>query len=285
MIKKGKVKDIYEFDNEKLLFHFTDRISAFDIIMKDTIPYKGKVLCDFAVFWFSKLKVANHYIKKVDKDKIIVKKLSMIPLECISRGYFYGSLYSRYVNKDYSKIPNELLIYLKDNGFELGSKLPIIIFDPYTKSDLHDEPIDENHALIENLTNKDEFDKIKSISLDLYNQMTDITKQANFILADVKFEFGIDLHTKDVLLADSIGPDECRLWNADIYQPGKQQDSFDKQILRDWLFKTGFVENIRELAKDEKPNPPHLPDDIINKISDRYIEVYEKITNTEFQKL
>ena len=209
----------------------------------------------------------------------------MIPIECISRGYFYGSLYSRYIHKEYSKIPNDLLIYLKDNGFELGSKLPIVIFDPYTKSDLHDEPIDESRVLMENLTNKDEFDKIKSTSLDLYNQMSDITKKANFILADVKFEFGKYLYSKDILLADSIGPDECRLWNADIYLPGKQQDSFDKQILRDWLYKIGFVENIKELAKDEKPNPPHLPEDIINKISDRYIEVYEKITNTEFQKL
>ena len=96
LIKKGKVKDIYEVDKETLIFHFTDRVSAFDIIMNNSIPYKGKVLCDFAVFWFSSLNINNHYIKKIDRDKILVKRLTMIPIECVVRGYMYGGLFSRY---------------------------------------------------------------------------------------------------------------------------------------------------------------------------------------------
>ena len=112
LIKKGKVKDIYEVDNETLIFHFTDRVSAFDIIMNETIPYKGKILCDFAIFWFSTLNVPNHFIKKIDVDKILVKRLSIFPIECIVRGYMYGSLYSRYNAGNYIEIPEELSSFL-----------------------------------------------------------------------------------------------------------------------------------------------------------------------------
>ena len=279
------MKDIYELNDKSLIFHFTDRISAFDIIMKDTIPFKGKVLCDFALFWFSKLNIENHLLKKIDTDKIMVKKLSMIPIECIVRGYMYGSLYSRYIDKDYSNIPEELLFYLQNKQFKVSSKLPIILFDPSTKSEEHDYPLNENLVLSNNLINKDEFKIIKENSINLYNQMHKVTKISNFILADVKFEFGKDPTTGNILLADSIGPDECRLWNIDNYQEGKIQDSYDKQILRDWLIKEGFMKIIKDFAKEgRKPNPPQLPQDIINKISNRYIEVYEKITKMDFKK-
>ena len=285
LVKRGKVKDIYEVNNESLIFHFTDRISAFDVIMSDTIPFKGKILCDFALFWFSKLNIENHFIKKIDIDKIMVKKLSMIPVECIVRGYIYGSLYSRYIEKDYSKIPEELLYYVKNKQFKVSSKLPLVVFDPTTISEVHDNPISEKQALSNNLIKRDEFKKIKDLSLNLYNQMNEITKISNFILADVKFEFGKDPITGNILLADSIGPDECRLWTIDNYQEGKSQDSYDKQILRDWLIEKGFTKIIKDFAKEgKKPNPPKLPNCIINKISDRYIEVYEKVTKMDFKK-
>ncbi len=285
LVKKGKVKDIYEANDEFLIFHFTDRISAFDVIMNETIPFKGKVLCDFALFWFSKLNIENHFVKKIDVDKIMVKRLSMIPIECIVRGYMYGSLYLRYLEKDYLNMPKELLYYIKNKQFKVSSKLPFIVFDPSTKSEEHDYPISENQALLNNLIKRDEFKQIKDLSLNLYNQMNEITKISNFILADVKFEFGKDLKTGNILLADSIGPDECRLWNIDNYQEGKLQDSYDKQILRDWLIKKGFTKIIKDFAKEgKKPNPPHLPNDLINKISNRYIEVYEKITKMDFKK-
>ena len=285
LVKRGKVKDIYEANDEFLIFHFTDRISAFDIIMNETIPFKGKVLCDFALFWFSKLNIENHFVKKIDVDKIMVKRLSMIPIECIVRGYIYGSLYLRYLEKDYLNIPKELLYYIKNKQFKVSSKLPFIVFDPSTKSEEHDYPISENQALSNNLIKRDEFKQIKDLSLNLYNQMNEITKISNFILADVKFEFGKDLKTGNILLADSIGPDECRLWNIDNYQEGNLQDSYDKQILRDWLTKNGFTKIIKDFAKEgKKPNPPHLPNDLINKISNRYIEVYEKVTKMDFKK-
>ena len=285
LVKRGKVKDIYEANDEFLIFHFTDRISAFDVIMNETIPFKGKVLCDFALFWFSKLNIENHFVKKIDVDKIMVKRLSMIPIECIVRGYIYGSLYLRYLEKDYLNMPKELLHYVKNKQFKVSSKLPFIVFDPSTKSEEHDYPISENQALSNNLIKRDEFKQIKDLSLNLYNQMNEITKISNFILADVKFEFGKDLKTGNILLADSIGPDECRLWNIDNYQEGKLQDSYDKQILRDWLNKKGFTKIIKDFAKEgKKPNPPHLPNDLINKISNRYIEVYEKVTKMDFKK-
>ena len=285
LVKKGKVKDIYEANDEFLIFHFTDRISAFDVIMNETIPFKGKVLCDFALFWFSKLNIENHFVKKIDVDKIMVKRLSMIPIECIVRGYMYGSLYLRYLEKDYLNMPKELLYYIKNKQFKVSSKLPFIVFDPSTKSEEHDYPISENQALSNNLIKRDEFKQIKDLSLNLYNQMNEMTKISNFILADVKFEFGKDLKTGNILLADSIGPDECRLWNIDNYQEGKLQDSYDKQILRDWLIKKGFTKIIKDFAKEgKKPNPPHLPNDLINKISNRYIEVYEKVTKMDFKK-
>jgi phosphoribosylaminoimidazole-succinocarboxamide synthase len=285
LVKKGKVKDIYEVNDESLIFHFTNRISAFDIIMNETIPFKGKVLCDFAMFWFSKLNIENHFIKKIDKDKIMVKRLSMIPIECIVRGYMYGSLYSRYIEKDFSKIPEELLHYFKNKQYIVSSKLPFIVFDPSTKSEEHDSPISENQAFSNNLVKRSEFKQIKDLSLDLYKQMNEITEKSNFILADVKFEFGKNPITGNILLADSIGPDECRLWNIDNYKEGKLQDSYDKQILRDWLIKIGFTKVIKDFAKEgKKPNPPNLPNDIINKISNRYIEVYEKVTEMDFKK-
>ncbi len=285
LVKKGKVKDIYETNDETMIFHFTDRVSAFDVLMNDTIPYKGKILCDFAIFWFSSLNIPNHFIKKIDKDKILVKKLCMVPIESIVRGYMYGSLYSRYLSGNYTDIPDELCPFFKNNKFVVASKLPLLIFDPSTKSEIHDIPITEEQSLINNLLEKDEFEKIKIFSLSLYNQMDKITKLSNFILADVKFEFGKDPISGEIVLADSLGPDECRLWSLDKYQPGKLQDSFDKQILRDWLDKTGFKKTIDDFSKrGEKPNPPTIPTDIITKISDRYIEAFERITNTDFTK-
>jgi phosphoribosylaminoimidazole-succinocarboxamide synthase len=133
--------------------------------------------------------------------------------------------------------------------------------------------------------NREELNKIKSLSIDLYSKISKITKLSNFILADVKFEFGKDPLTDEIVLADSLGPDEYRLWSLDDYEPGKLQDSFDKQILRDWLNKSGFIQTIDNFSKlGKKPDPPPLPTHIINKISDRYIEAYERITNTYFKK-
>ncbi len=149
----------------------------------------------------------------------------------------------------------------------------------------HDYPINKDEAVKKNFVSSDEYDKIKSFSLGLYNQMEKISDLSNFILADVKLEFGKDPNTGEIKLADSIGPDECRLWDKEQYKPGKLQDSFDKQILRDWLERSGFKSLIDKCAKEgKKPTPPNLPADLINKISERYIDAFERITHSKFQK-
>jgi phosphoribosylaminoimidazole-succinocarboxamide synthase len=211
----------------------------------------------------------------------------MIPIECVVRGYMYGGLFSRYKKGDHMNIPDELCSHFKNKEFVVASKLPFLLFDPSTKSDEHDLPITEEQIIKNNILNKGEFDKIKLLSLNLYSQMNDIVKtSSNYMLADVKFEFGKDPLTGEIVLADSLGPDEYRLWQSDKYSPGKLQDSFDKQILRDWLIETGFKKTIDDfLLQGKKPDPPHLPSDVINKISDRYIEAFEKITNTDFNKI
>ncbi len=135
LIKKGKVKDIYEYDKENLILHFTNRVSAFDVIMNDEIPYKGKVLCDFALFWFSNLKMPNHFVERIDIDKILVKKLIMFPIESIVRGFLYGSLYSRYRFSLFDEIPSELRTFFTNRTLIVASKLPMVIFDPSTKSE------------------------------------------------------------------------------------------------------------------------------------------------------
>jgi phosphoribosylaminoimidazole-succinocarboxamide synthase len=198
----------------------------------------------------------------------------------------YGGLFSRYKKGEYENIPEELCSYFKNNEFIVASKLPFLLFDPSTKSDEHDLPITEEQIIKNDILSKVEFDKIKLLSLNLYNQMDNIIKSSsNYILADVKFEFGKDPLTGEIVLADSLGPDEYRLWQSDKYSPGRLQDSFDKQILRDWLIEIGFKKTIDDFSiQDKKPESPHLPSDMINKISDRYIEAYEQITKTDFKK-
>lgn len=283
LIKKGKVKDIYELDRDRLVFHFSNRVSAFDIIMHDEIPNKGKVLCDFAVFWFSILKVKNHFIERLDSDKIIVKKINIIPIECVVRNYLYGSLYARYREGILNSNEFEPL-YAKDT-LKLASKLPLTLFDPTTKSEDHDIPITEDDIIKNNVLSRTNFHFLKNISIDLFRQMDVLLDSCKFILADVKYEFGFEPSTGEILLADSLGPDEFRIWNKDEYSVGKLQESYDKQILRDWLDKIGFKETIDNYAKiGKKPDPPRLPDELVKKISDRYISAYERITNTKFNK-
>src|SRR5690349_4762145 len=152
LVHTGKVKDVYETDTNTLIFAFSDRVSAFDVVLKDPIPFKGKVLCDFAVFWFEKLKIQNHFIKRVDSNMIEVEKLEMIPLEFVVREYLYGSLYQRYINKK-DQVCNFNEIF-NNKDLKLASRLPNLIFDPTTKSHFHDEPITEQQIIEKNILNQ-----------------------------------------------------------------------------------------------------------------------------------
>lgn len=283
LIKKGKVKDIYEANSDALIFSFTNRVSAFDVIMDDEIPFKGKVLCDFAVFWFEKLDFDNHFIRRLSPTMIEVKKLNMIPIECVVRAYLYGSLYNRYLNNSLNL--DELHQYFQKKDLKLASKLPKLLFDPTTKSDEHDEPITRSTALESNLVSREEFNLLKNSSLDLFNKVSSIISKAGFILADIKFEFGWELNTRRLLLADSIGPDEFRIWNKKDYRLGSIQESYDKQLLRDWLNETGFKQKVEDY-RGSKLNPiiPRLPKHLISEISDKYIDAYERITGRTFEK-
>ncbi len=264
----GKVKDVYDLEDGTLLFKFSDRVSAYDVKFHDPIPYKGEVLCRFAEFWFNKLPVPNHFVKSVSKNEIVVKKMQMIPVECVVRGYFYGSLITRWKEGRVSLPP--------DTKTEIAAKLPVPIFDPTTKSE-HDEPISKNTAIKRGLVREDEFAWLESKSIEIYNLMSKIADTAGFILADLKLEFG-KLDGK-ILLGDSIGPDEYRMWPKDTYQVGKIQEAYDKQILRDWLTANGYQKQFEDARKQgREPIAPSIPTEIINKMSERYIRSYEKIT-------
>jgi phosphoribosylaminoimidazole-succinocarboxamide synthase len=272
-VHSGKVKDVYELDEKNLLFHFTDRVSAYDVPMITDIKGKGEILCKFAEFWFKYLDAKNHMVRLDAKDKMVVKKLAMIPLECVVRGYLYGSLFERYTIAE-----NNLDI---GPNLKLASRLEKPIFDPTTKSKIHDVPISENQILEQEILTKDELSYLKNASIRLYNQMFDISLNAGFIMADVKFEFGKDPISDEIILADSLGPDEFRMWTKESYKVGAEQVSYDKQFLRDWLTKVGFREKIKLASTDgEKPIPPKLPSNIVDELLKRYSYVYKKISKT-----
>lgn len=269
LLRKGKVKDIYELDSGDILFHFSDRVSAFDVMMATPIPHKGEVLCRFGEFWFGALETPHHMIRVVDKEKMQVRRLEMLPIECVVRGYFYGSFVDRY--KVRSDLPSD---------FEpvLASRLPKPIFDPTTKSEEHDVPISREEVISSGILSGEDYDYLEKTSISLYEKMSRIVERAGFIMADVKFEFGRG-ENGSIVLGDSLGPDEYRLWLKADYQPGKIQESYDKQLLRDWLIRTGFKEEVDRLAKEgKKPDPPEVAQEVAGELSRRYILAYELIS-------
>ncbi len=267
-LESGKVKDIYDLEDGNLLFLFSDRVSAYDVKFHEEIPRKGEVLCKFAEFWFNELDVENHFVRIESKTGIIVKKMEMLPIECVVRGYFYGSIVSRWKNNEIS---------LPDNSnTELAAKLPKPIFDPTTKS-IHDIAVDKKRAIEMGLVSDKEFELLSETSIKIYNKMVSIADSAGFILADLKLEFG-KLDGK-IILGDSIGPDEYRLWPKESYSIGKIQEAYDKQLLRDWLTENGYQQKFDEAReKGQEPMPPSIPHDLIKKITDRYIIAYERFS-------
>jgi phosphoribosylaminoimidazole-succinocarboxamide synthase len=267
--KRGKVKDIYELDSEELLFVFTDRVSAYDVVLPSTIPRKGEVLCKLAAYWFNYLKIPHHMIRVEDANHMVVRKLKMIPVECVVRGYLYGSLYERLVKGEVN-LPVKLIN---------AAKLPEPYFDPTTKSDVKDEPVTVDQIVDEGWLDTEEITALKDSSVSIYKKMSERADKAGFILADLKLEFGFD-DDSNIVLADSIGPDEFRLWPKENYSPGKNQESYDKQLIRDWLSKVGYKKTLDEARKSGQPTPrpPDLPKDLIDETSKRYVIAYERLT-------
>jgi len=267
-LTSGKVKDIYELEGSKLLFKFSDRVSAYDVKFKDEIPKKGEVLCKFSEYWFEKLDVPNHFVERKSDTEIIVKKMDMLPIECVVRGYFYGSLVSRW--KD-GKISLESSIQT-----DLASKLPNPIFDSTTKS-THDMPVNKEEAISQKLVTSDEYDWLSEKSIQIYIKMHEIADNAGFILADLKLEFG--KLNNEIILADSIGPDEFRLWPKDTYKIGEIQETYDKQLLRDWLTENGYQKKFDDARScGEEPIAPSIPADLISKMTERYVIAYQELT-------
>ncbi|MFQ5781538.1 MAG: phosphoribosylaminoimidazolesuccinocarboxamide synthase [Nitrosopumilus sp.] len=267
-LTSGKVKDLYDVDEDVLLFKFSDRVSAFDVKFKQNIPRKGEVLCKFAEFWFNELPVPNHFIKRKSDTEILVKKMQMLPIECVVRGYFYGSLVSRW-KKGEIAVP-------EDTDTTLAAKLPEPIFDPTTKSE-HDIPINKTKALEMNLVTEEQYNWLEKTSIEIYKKMAEIADNEGFILADLKLEFGI-LDGK-LTLGDSIGPDEYRLWLKDSFEIGKIQEAHDKQLLRDWLTANGYQKQFDDARNAGKePVAPEIPPEIISMMTKRYVTAYEKLT-------
>ena len=268
-LTSGKVKDVYDLEDGNLQFKFSDRVSAYDVKFNDEIPKKGEVLCKFAEFWFNELDIPNHFVRRISDTEIIVKKMEMLPIECIVRGYFYGSLVERYNN-------NSIQLDNVDN-ISLAEKLPTPIFDPTTKAE-HDVPVTKSDAIKFGLVSEHEFDWLAKTSIQIYNIMSAKAKSAGFILADLKLEFG--KYENGLFLSDSIGPDEYRLGLKDDYSVGKIQEAYDKQLLRDWLTDNGFKKKFDDArASGKEPISPSIPKELVKKMTDRYEKSYELIVN------
>ncbi len=284
LISRGKVRDIYEIDPQTLLIVTTDRMSAFDVIMNEPIPYKGVVLNQITLYWMDAFKdlAANHLLATDVRDfpaalaphadelegrAVVVRKAKPLPIECIVRGYLTGSGF-----KDY-KATGSVCGYKLPAGLVDSDKLETPLFTPSTKADLgaHDENItlaDAKSRIGDGLLKK-----IQELSLAIYSRGRDLAAQRGIIIADTKFEFG--LNEKDILLIDEVlTPDSSRFWPADKYVPGQAQPSFDKQFLRDWLSSTGW---------DKTPPPPALPAEVIAETQKKYLEAYELLTGSPLQ--
>ena len=278
---QGKVRDLYDL-GDKLLLVASDRISAFDYILEDEIPYKGQVLTQLSCFWFDLLSdvVDNHLISADVADLpeqfkpyasqlagrfMLVKKANMFPIECIVRGYLTGSGL-----KDYQKTGSVCGIKLPD-GLVNSSKLPETIFTPSTKAEIGDHDENISFAKTVELIGQESAEAIRDLTIKVYETAADHARERGIIIADTKFEFGV--YDGKIILGDEVlTPDSSRFWSADTYKVGEEQPSFDKQFVRNWLNENW----------DRQGNPPRLPEDIIKKTSEKYIQAYEKITGKTF---
>ncbi|WP_418864006.1 phosphoribosylaminoimidazolesuccinocarboxamide synthase [Slackia exigua] len=280
---QGKVRDLYDL-GDRLLLVATDRISAFDYVLKDEIPYKGQVLTQLSCFWFELLDgvVENHLVSSDVADLpeefkpwseylrgrfMLVKKAQMFPIECIVRGYLTGSGF-----KDYLKTGTVCGIELA-GGLENSAKLPTTLYTPSTKAEIgdHDENISYDRTV--GIVGEEAARTLRDLSLKVYETAADHARARGIIIADTKFEFGTVDGT--VVLGDEVlTPDSSRFWSVDDYEVGREQPSFDKQFVRNWL----------NANWDRTGEPPHLPRDIIEKTSEKYIQAYEKLTGRAFER-
>ncbi|KAI9299707.1 phosphoribosylaminoimidazole-succinocarboxamide synthase [Cunninghamella echinulata] len=286
LIARGKVRDLYEVDDKSLLFVATDRISAFDVIMKNVIPGKGKILTQLSLFWFDLLKdvLPNHlitadfdampenvqaYRDQLEGRSILVKKMKVLPIEAIVRGYITGSGL-----KEYEKKGTICDIQLPQ-GLVESDKLPETLFTPSTKAEIgdHDENIHPSKMVAILDGNQELADQLTKAAVTLYTKASDYAASKGIIIADTKFEFGLDEQGQLVVVDEVLTPDSSRFWPASKYKPGQVQESFDKQYIRNYLESIGF----------DKKTSIELPSDVIDNTLEKYKEAYTLLTGKQVQ--
>jgi phosphoribosylaminoimidazole-succinocarboxamide synthase len=277
----GKVRDVYRLDDQHLLFVATDRISAFDYVLATGIQHKGRVLTQISLFWFDFLRqvVPNHLVTadvesyppslRVHADQLrgrsmLVMRAEMVPVECVVRGYISGSAWKEY------KATGKVCGIELPKGLKESDKLPEPIFTPSTKATTgHDENISFDEMI--RVVGRERSENLRDITLKIYTRAADYARTKGIIIADTKFEFGIT--SKGITLADEVlTPDSSRFWPADKYQPGRAQDSYDKQYVRDYL---------EEIRWNKQPPAPALPPEVARKTSEKYVEAYHQLTGHE----
>ncbi|MEP6913102.1 MAG: phosphoribosylaminoimidazolesuccinocarboxamide synthase [bacterium] len=281
LVRRGKVRDVYAVDDDHLLIIATDRISAFDCVLPTAIARKGEVLTSLSMFWFSKLAhiISNHLVttnleempesvaraENIAGRSMLVRRAEVFPVECVVRGYLVGSGWKDYLRSGEvcgHKLPRNLLE---------SAELREPIFTPSTKAEIgHDENISEEQ--VRALVGKETTDRLREMSLRLYTEARDYARSRGIIIADTKFEFGLDKNGEIILVDEVLTPDSSRFWPADSYSPGKSQPSFDKQFVRDYL---------ETLNWDKRPPAPPLPTEVATATTERYLEAYRLLTGED----
>jgi phosphoribosylaminoimidazole-succinocarboxamide synthase len=268
-VGSGKVRELYAIDDDQLVLVATDRISTFDVVLPTEIPDKGRVLTGLSAFWFARTRstVPNHLLGlREDGRSSECRRLEMLPLECVVRGYITGSGW-----KDYQASGATSGHALPD-GLRESDRLPAPIFTPSTKADEgHDENIDLDQA--RELVGAERLEEVERVSLDLYRFAADYALARGIIIADTKFEFGVDGEGRLVLADEAFTPDSSRFWPAAEYEPGRPQPSFDKQFVRDYCESLGW---------DKTAPGPELPDEVVAGTRARYVEAFERLTEIPF---
>ncbi len=279
-VYSGKVRDLYEYPDGRMLFVASDRMSAYDWVLPTTIPDKGRVLTAMTVWWFEQLAdvVPNHLLSLDVPDAVagramVTRRLDMFPVECVARGYLTGSGLSDYLATG-AVCGNAL-----PDGLVDGSRLPGAIFTPATKADLgeHDENVDFDAVV--RTVGVDDAEALRQLTLQVYARAEQVARERGIIVADTKFEFGRDAASGAIVLADEVlTPDSSRFWPADLWEPGHPQPSFDKQFVRDWLTSpaSGWDRHSGEA-------PPPLPDDVVEQTRAKYVEAYERLTGESWR--
>ncbi len=284
LLSRGKVRDIYAVSEDELLIVTTDRLSAFDVVMPDPIPFKGAVLNQITLFWMERFKdlVPNHivadrielfpeplqaYREELDGRSVIVKKAAPLPIECIVRGYITGSGW-----KDYRKT-GMVSGHTLPTGLQESQELPVPLFTPSTKAEIgaHDENITVERA--GELLGEDVLKDVEEISLAIYTKARNYARNCGIIIADTKFEFGVK-GGQLLWIDEALTPDSSRFWPMQGYAPGKSQPSFDKQNVRDWLEQSGF---------NKQPPGPRLPAELIENTSRTYMQIFEMLTGSKLK--